>query len=439
MIRRLALSNSRKANLGRAFTLVELLVIVAIIGILLASGVPAIRSMIYTSTGSLAESQLRFGLSAARSLAIRNASGDSAAVFTYEPGGRLSIVPMIWVGRVLDTANPDVELGATTPSAYRDVFVPTALAEPIQLPRGWMVRGFAPPYSIFGTNQRNNDNLVVPSNGWYFEQNAAGNRLMNAPGVGAGNAQDTISLTQNKGNWVFPETGFFDPDKDQSSATRPNSRSTFMIRFQSGTGRIVGASATPAIVLLPRGQIDWVQYPNSRAKLSSPNWSGPSDWRRVDRCDNLGAWAKAVAQNSSPVDAAALIGCRSTDAVLASTVNLISLYDESRMAAAIGARGVNKVTGTIYGGAVTGGGATGSTSVAGEVPKAPNIDLSLFSQTAPYPAATNSEVVQMLINNYMIGALRYSHVADGGANELIPSDARLFTFDTYLGTAQEAK
>lgn len=419
-----------------AFTLVELLVIVAIIGVLLASGVPAIRNMIYTSSGSLAESQLHFGLGAARDLAIRSAGGDTAAVFTFEPGNRLSIIPMVYVGQILDTRDPDQPLGAAAPTCYRDVFAPSALAEPVQLPAGWMVRGFAAPGTVFADGMNaESPPVMVKSNGWYYEQpaTAKGNRRLNL-----GTDQIANGLA-NRGNWVFPETGFYDPSVTERGmvGSRPNNRNTFMVRFEAGTGRIVGANPTPVIVLLPRVQID-LNEPNSLAS-QRVNWTPNqrSDWRRVDHTDNLAGWARAVCKMPDSVDAAALIGCRSTDSALASSVNIVGLYDESRMASAIGARGLNRQTGTIYGGAITG------LNTATEVPKAPNIDLTLWSGSTTVAGAgadpNRAERVQMLINNWMINALRYSDVVATDPATSINSDARIFTVDSYLGSVSEAK
>ncbi|MBL8876483.1 MAG: prepilin-type N-terminal cleavage/methylation domain-containing protein [Phycisphaerae bacterium] len=403
----------------RGFSLVELLVIISIMAVLAAAGIPAIRNMIYTSSGSMAESQLRFGLQAARDLAIRSEGGDTAAVFVYEPGGRMQIIPMVYVGRILDTADPRNPLpaapGLTT--AYRDVFAPTALAEPMQLPAGWMIRGFAPPGSIFNSAGSNNSGSVVPSNGWYYENNPVGNRRINL-------GTDNISGQANKGNWVFPENGFYDPSRTN---TGENRRNTFMIRFQSGSGRIVAASVTPAIVVLPRNTIDWT---DPAARPTFLNSASPGDWRRVDYADNLPGWARSVIGMSDNQHISELIGCRSVDVAQACNVNLLALYDELRMAQTIGARGLNRVTGSIYGGTV------GTLNTANEVPKAPNIDLSLWPTSSP--ASSNAERVQMLVNNYMLNALRHSDVGSGPATN-VDTDARLFRMDRYFGSALESR
>lgn len=251
---------------------------------------------------------------------------------------------------------------------------------------------------------------------------------ISAPWNSAG--MDAISGKRNKGNWVFAETGFFDPARTSQNAGRVNSRNTFMIRFQGGSGRIVGASVTPAIVLLPRNQIDW-NTSTARPTLVNPPMTNQSDWRRVDRVDNLANWARSVTKLPDYADVAALIGCRSVDSALACSVNLLALYDERKMAQAIGARGVNKVTGTIYGGAVP------PLNTAAEIPKAPNIDLSLWPSSSL--ASNNAERVQMLINSYMINALKFSDVDAGGPNSNLDADARLFRMDTYFGSAVETR
>ena len=413
-------TSARRILRTAGFSLVELLVIIAIMGILAAAGIPAIRNMIYTSTGSMAESQLRFGLGAARDLAIRNEGGDTAAVFTFEPGGRMTVIPMVFVGRILDTADP--RFAVSTPPAgpvtYRDVFAPTALAEPMQLPAGWMVRGFAPPGSIFAPGT-NNSGTPVPSNGWYYENTPVGNRRINL-------GNDNISGQPNKGNWVFPENGFFNP---LETDTGENRRNTFMVRFQGGSGRITAASVTPAIVLLPRNTIDWTAPLTARPTLSTTLTQG--DWRRIDHADNLPNWARSVTKLPLNSDVASLIGCRSVDVAMACSVNLLALYDERKMAQTIGARGVNKLTGTIYGGAVP------PLNTSAEFPKAPNIDLSLWPSSSL--ASNNAERVQMLINSYMLNALKYSDVDTGGPTSNLDADARLFRMDTYLGSAVETR
>ncbi|MBY0111861.1 MAG: prepilin-type N-terminal cleavage/methylation domain-containing protein [Phycisphaerales bacterium] len=424
---------------GVAFTLLELLIVVAIIAVMAAAGVPAIRNIIYTSTASLAESQLRLALNAARDLAIRNSSGDAAAVFTFEPGGRLTIVPVVYAGTLLDGMDPGLPYtgNANQVQVYREVFAPTPLVESVQLPPGWMVRGFAPPLSIYNNSVQDITNSrPAVMNGWYQENfyNAAppriGNRQINL-------GTDTIIGSNNRGNWVFPENAFFDETQKEEG----DYRQTFMIRFQSGTGKLVAASSVPSVVLLPRSRIDTSKNPNSMPVLAEP--LKDNDWRRVDRADNLVAWARSVLSLPS-AEAAALIGARSTDCVTVNAVSMVGLYEESRMAAAIGAGGVNKITGCIYGTTPTDRPQVGT---AAEAPKAPNIDLALWGNgtvvRTQSDEAKRCERVQMQINSYMIGALKGSDVFTGlsgtAAGAGVEADVRLFVMDSYLGDPKEAK
>lgn len=417
-----------------AFTLLELLIVVAIIAVMAAAGVPLIRNVIYSSTSSLAESQLRLALNAARDLAIRNSSGDTAAVFTFEPGGRLVIVPCVQVGTLLDGQDPGLPYtNPTNPKVYREVFVPTSLVEAVQLPQGWMVRGFAPPGTIYNSSDRDINGQPVVQNGWYYENfsgTVVGNRNLN---IGT----DPLVAGPSRGNWIFPENAFFDATR----AEQGDYRQTFMVRFQRGTGRMLGATFVPSVVLLPRGRIDTTTYPGALPNINPA--LGPTDWRRVDRADNLTAWARSVLA-LPPDQASALIGARSTDCVTVNAVAILGLYEESRMAATLGASGLNRVTGTIYGTTPTLRAAVGS---AGEVPKAPNIDVTLWRPGTAINAAgadfTQSEQVQVRINSFMIGALKardvYTGLSGSDGARAVDADVRIFVMDTYLGNPKEVK
>lgn len=416
-----------------AFTLLELVIVVAIIAVMAAAGVPAIRNIIYTSSASMADTQLKLALNAARDLAIRNASGDTAAVFTFEPGGRLNIVGMVYVGRMLDTKDPSPNAGTNT-KVYRDVFVPTPLIDPVQLPPGWMVRGFAPPGSIYDPTPLDVNGKVVVHTGWYHDNingPKIGNRLMN---VGT----DPLIPGTNRGNWVFPETGFFDPTR----ADEGDYRQTFMVRFQSGSGKVLPPDSIPVVALLPRDRVDTGAFPNALPTLSNGS-IGLLDWRRVDRAENLVSWARGVMALSTD-DAEKLIGSRSTDCVTTGAVTLLALYEESRMAAALGAKGLNPVTGTIYGTTPADRAPVGA---ANEAPKAPNIDVSLWADGTFVAAGgadyVRSERVQILINSYMISALRFKDVYTGlsgtTADAPVGGDVRLFTLDSTFGNPTEAR
>ena len=143
--RQTSASWARAGGSYRGFTLIELLIVIAIFLLLLAIAVPAFASMLYSSEQSLAENSLRAGLSAAREAAARSPKGrDAVAAFFYEPAtGHAQVVVCVSAGTVKDqAANPAL------PLVDREVFAPVAGFAPVQLPRGWTVRGYAPANSI---------------------------------------------------------------------------------------------------------------------------------------------------------------------------------------------------------------------------------------------------------------------------------------------------
>ena len=153
----------------RAFTMIELLVVMAIATIMLLIAVPAFNSLAYSTRRASAENSLKGGLRTARMIAIEAGEGrDVAAVFTHEAGGRITIVPAVFVGELLDQINGELK--------RVEMFAPVSGVDAVQLPPGWSVRAYAPPNSIDGTTE---------SAGWYNSGN----------------------YPASQGNWVFPETG----------------------------------------------------------------------------------------------------------------------------------------------------------------------------------------------------------------------------------------
>lgn len=292
---------ARPGPLARAFTLIELLLVISIFVILLLIVVPAFTSMLYSAEESLAQNALRSALSAGRDAAMRSSGDDDgAAVFFFEPGGRMTVVPCVRVGQLTDLPN-----GPGT--VVRDVFVPLNLIEPVQLPRNWMARGFAPPGSLDGDPTGPNGGNP---NGWY---EGPGRYNPAAP------------------NWVFPETAFYDLAVPDDGADRQ----TFMVRFKAGSGELDTSGTGTAIVVAPR--------PSQAMRNPTPAW------QRADKADDLGRWARRILADRTLTVAQrrALIGDESGDTVLARGVGELVLYNEKRLAGAIDAR-LDRRTGTLY-------------------------------------------------------------------------------------------
>ncbi len=278
---------------ARAFTLVELLVVISIFILVLAIAVPAFRAMLYSSAQSSAENGLRAALGVARDAAARSAQGqDAAAVFTFSPGGRTTIIPCLSVGRVLDV---DQSLDPVDPFVYRDVLVPLPGAEPVQLPGDWMVRAYAPAGSIEGA--------------WY-------SATENDPDVD---------------NWVFPETGFFDGDDGLDG----EDRQTFMVRFEGSSGALKSWDTSGALVLLPSA---------SGAFRASGIWNQ----YRVDREPDPARFVRRVLASPETIaNKRRLLGDEATDTVLARAVSQLAVYNERRLAAGVGAP-IDRATGCLY-------------------------------------------------------------------------------------------
>lgn len=289
----------------RAFTLTELIVVLTVIVIMLAVAVPAFRSTIAGTEASNAETQLRLALATGRDAALHSERhADAAVVFFYEPGGRAIALVCEHVGTITDKSGEQVN--GRYPK--RDVFVPVPAFEPMQLPRGWMVRGFVPAGAMnIGGAQRN----------WYD-----------------GNRYDP-----DERSWVFPETGFYDALVRDDGADRQS----FMVRFSGLTGAITVGDSREALVLSPR--------PTASGRSIKPFADYP-----VDRGTDLAHVVRRalendvfkVQQSSGGLDALTqLFGDVSGDTVLCRTVEQLALYKEADLAAAVGAR-LDPDTGSLY-------------------------------------------------------------------------------------------
>lgn len=305
----------RRIRTTRGFSLLELLVVVTILVLLIGFAVPAFSSILGSVERSIAENQLRIGISAGRDAAIANVLGDGAAVFMFEPGGRMSIVPCREITRVRDRL-PFIDPQTGTRDVTRSVFIPVADSEPIQLPKGWSIRGYAPPGRI-----HKRSGAGANPNGWY-------------------EGQELWGELDGGGAWLFPENGFFNPIVGADGANRQS----FMIRFRSGTGEVVTDNIDVCLFLDPS--------PESDFRSEEP-------WRSVPRLDRAEDLELAVRRTAATVNDAltstpqqerffGILGDEATDTVLVGPVIALGLYEEAKMAAGIGLRGLNRTTKSIY-------------------------------------------------------------------------------------------
>lgn len=360
----MAHASNNPGRARRAFTIVELLVVVLIAVILLTIAVPAFQSTIYTSNRSLAVNALQASSLMARDVAI-NTGTDAAVVFVYDPGvGRVQIIPAVKAGTIRETpppgggpggggapgSLPSIGLG-DLPYFDRDVFVPSTQGETLNLPTFWMVRGYAGPRMLLDQDSGGGDHAVWFNSGIYGGTSA-----------GADVKEDD--------HWVFPETGFFPVDAqvnggglngDLANVDRglATARQSFMIRFDGRTGA-VSRDTRSALFIDPRNSQErpWPEVTHRSSPDSSTARARSAN--RVDLSDDLLAWATRVLNTPDltgeglafGADDAALreqlIGTASNDTVLVKPVTRVALYDERKLALAVGARGVNPVTNTIY-------------------------------------------------------------------------------------------
>lgn len=282
-----------------AFTLMELLVVIAVFVLLMLIAVPAFSSMLYSTEQSTADNALRVGLSASRDAAIRLGPGrDAAAVFVWE-NRRVSILACERVGTLDD-------LDATgTQTITREVFAPVPGFEPVRLPKGWTVRGYATPNTIDAQ--------------WYERTYPSNN-------------------DRQRGNWLFPENDFYQKYVGNAGANRQ----TFMIRFEGGTGLLKRDTAS---VL--------VYYPSESATFRNTTpWSSP--YNADDEPDGvkfatrvLRAPADNAADALNAAERRQILGDEATDTVMAKGVGQVALCNESKLAAALGVR-LDSTTQALY-------------------------------------------------------------------------------------------
>lgn len=358
-----------------AFTLTELLVVISILILILAMAIPAFSSMLYSSALATAQNSLSVAIAGARDAAVRSAYGqDAAAVFIYTPNGRLSVIPCVEAGTLMD-----VDMYGD--AVLREVFVPASGVEPVQLPNSWAVSGYAAINSI---DAPGNDPLAVDS-GWYL------------------NDDESWNYEYNKGNWVFPETGFFGPDEDMG-----RNRQTFMIRFQGGTGAVETANLDAVLVVLPSTSM------KSGFRNADPWRSNRLDIaadleRAVERIVAGDADNNGVVEPADDTARRKLLGDVASDTVLVRPVPQVALYNLRKAASAAGASGLSATTGSLY-----------YTDPSG----VPRYDPRIFG------GAPNAAQITQRVNEWIQGQLQVN-------GKPVASDAIVYSFQRYLGTPQE--
>jgi prepilin-type N-terminal cleavage/methylation domain-containing protein len=406
---------------SRGFTVVELLVVVVIILIVLTIATPAFRALIYSSQRSQATNSVNAAALAARELALRSASGDDAAVvFVHDRDGTMRIVPAVRVGSVLEpvtggggsTGGGAQSLGAS-PLVRRDVFAPVPQAAAYEMPTFWNVRGFAPARSMIEwvPGERPREEVAV----WY-----------NSPLYGGRDADDDAKL---EGNWVFPETGFYNVES-QASAAGPNTfttRQSFMIRFDARTGG-VSSNRDPALFVDPR--------PSTADRPGGERPPATQRWLRADRAENLAAWAQGMIEanpfdlNGRPLNPPytqvnenarlSFIGVASNDTVLVKPVTRVAVYDERRMASAIGARRLNPETNSLY------------------RPYDPASPGLIAIDTSLFPQSPSEDEIRTRINRWVEGDTTGENgVPDGTIDDADVPEARLFLLQPVTGELAE--
>lgn len=386
-------SHSCRPATRPAFTVTELLVVISIFVLVVAGTIPAFKSMIASSEQALAENQLRVGLGAARDAAIQDPSGDAVAAFFFQPGGKVSIIPCISVGFLLDN---ELNGGlATGRSVKREVFAPINTISPIQLPRGWSVRGFTPPNTISGSD---NSTLTNNTNGWYDSYTRSAG--------GGGGGVDPGSL----GMWVFPETNLLDLTSAQLDESGWQ-RQTFIVRFKNGTGQLDSGNRSLAII------IDPIAAEGFRT-------AEPFASTRLDKVADLPQTVRRLLAKTSllpqqDADRIKLVGDISIDSVLARPITELAVYSERSLTAglssALGYRGADRVTQTIY--------------APPDETDGPRIDAANYQTTG-----LDLFAVSLAASRWIDGRLRQGNTPAG---ELLETDARIFTLQQYLGQLQE--
>lgn len=390
----------RRAPDRGGYSLIELVVVITIFILVSLVAVPAISSLLYTSEQSLAENSVRQGLAAARDAAIRSRPGeDAAAAFFFEPGGRVSVVTYGKVGPLSDRS-------PTSPvdRVRRDVFAPLRGYDPVQLPLGWSVRGFAPASSM-----RPLPPVQEADDPWY-----------------AGTYPTSSLAQRTQGNWIFPENASYDPARDESGADR----FAFAVRFEAGTGRLVADDPADMLLVAPSPETPGPGFRVADVfRRRNSDSADPRPAFRADQADDLVRYARRVL--TAPASAPSgtpflteeerwrLVGLGSTDVVLARPLTTLAVYNEGNLARALGVR-LDRQTRSLY----------RPVEIA---PPSPTPTQWIAEMTPDRVAALNAWIEGRVNPLAAPGAVTTE--ADRGWG-VVP-DARLFTVHRYLGALVE--
>jgi len=363
----------------RAFTLVELTLVIIIIVLLIVVAVPAFSALNYSSGRSGSVNAVRAALESARDAAVRAGRGnDAAAVFLGGADGRLRAVVAVRAGSLLDDA------GGT--DVLRDVFVPAPGSEVVLLPQGWSVRGYGRASAMQTASLGPSGSTTSADNAQWYE--------------------DTYEQDRGLGQWLFPETALFDDSRGDNG----EARQSFMVRFEGGTGRYLVAATGKALLVDPAPTLAF----RDGAMAAAP-WNDPA--LRVDRAEDLGRFVRRVLADPalSLADRRDLLGDRASDTVLLGPVGQLAVYNERRMANAIGADGVNRQTLTLY------------QPIEGTV------------RTPTYDAALFGGLDQRNINTRISQWIRATDDLTGAAVASETSDVRMLVVSRYLGIPVEVE
>src|SRR5690606_27460872 len=185
-------------------------------------------------------------------------------------------------------------------------------------------------------------------------------------------------------NWVYPETAFYDIDKPDDG----RDRQTFMIRFEGGTGALTYADDQPALVLDPA--------PTRQGRSARHNPLDETDHRRF--VQRVLAWRSGLgtAGGSTSSIAPRVLGDESRDTVLARPVGQVAVYSMRRLAAAVGARRLNPVTGSLYA-----EGTDPKYDVAGKSPREVAATANAWISNQPVAGVTDSDAQIFTVQRYL--------------------------------------